>query len=96
VWFENSVSSGGMQIGRITPGGVVTEFSLAASSAGNLVAGPDGNLWFTDYSTGKIGQITPAGTISEFPLPSVDGVPAALAWTTCHQLAREPELSMAA
>ena len=34
------------------------------------IAGPDGNLWFTDMGTNKIGRMTPGApnTITEFPL----------------------------
>jgi virginiamycin B lyase len=31
-----------------------------------MVAGPDGNLWFTDVGGHKIGRITPSGIISTF------------------------------
>jgi uncharacterized protein (TIGR03437 family) len=31
-----------------------------------IAAGPDGNLWFTDYPS-SIGQIAPAGAVIEFP-----------------------------
>lgn len=34
-----------------------------------ITTGPDGNLWFTDYTTGKIGKITPAGVTTEYSLP---------------------------
>jgi virginiamycin B lyase len=33
-----------------------------------LVAGPDGSLWFTEARAAKIGRITPSGVITEFPL----------------------------
>jgi streptogramin lyase len=32
-----------------------------------ITAGPDGNLWFTEYRAGKIARISPAGNIAEFP-----------------------------
>lgn len=35
-----------------------------------IVAGPDGNLWFTEFTGAKIGRITPGGVITEFPLPN--------------------------
>src|ERR1035438_7398253 len=35
-----------------------------------ITAGPDGNVWFTEYRAGKIGRITPAGVITEFSIPS--------------------------
>jgi streptogramin lyase len=36
-----------------------------------ITAGPDGNLWFTEFTPGirTIGRITPEGAITEFPLP---------------------------
>jgi streptogramin lyase len=49
-------------------GSMTTEYPVPTASAEPLliVAGPDGNLWFTEYSAGKIGLITPAGVITEF------------------------------
>jgi streptogramin lyase len=46
----------------------ITEYPVptASSEPVGLVAGPDGNIWFTEYSVGKIGRITPAGVITEF------------------------------
>ena len=59
--------------------GTISEFSLPTHnfSPGGMTAGPDGNLWFTEFVSnecqrGKIGRITPAGEISEFSL-SFDG-----------------------
>ena len=34
-----------------------------------ITAGPDGNLWFTEFLGNKIGRITTAGVITEFPIP---------------------------
>jgi streptogramin lyase len=57
-------------IGRITPNGKITEFSAgldAGSIPVNIVAGPEGNLWFTNQgNTPGVGRITPDGTITEF------------------------------
>lgn len=44
---------------------VLTEYPGATSPWG-IAAGPDGNLWFTDYPS-SIGQIAPAGVVIEFP-----------------------------
>jgi hypothetical protein len=33
-----------------------------------IIAGPDGNLWFTEYHADNIGSITPSGEITEFAL----------------------------
>ncbi len=58
------------RIGRITPAGVVTEFSLPGERVPRHIAvGPDGNLWFTEY-LGVIGRITTTGAITEFLIPN--------------------------
>jgi streptogramin lyase len=76
LWF--AVQSSG-KIGRITPNGSLTKFSLPTNSfPGDITTGPDGNLWFTENisdTTGhfinhKIGRITPNGAIAEFSLPT--------------------------
>lgn len=60
------------KIGRITPAGVITEYSLPNNDgAGEIKFGPDGNLWFTltdNIAKDQIGQITPAGIVTEFPV----------------------------
>jgi photosystem II stability/assembly factor-like uncharacterized protein/streptogramin lyase len=50
-------------------------FSTPTASQGlyGITAGPDGNLWFTEYVSyqiGQIGRITPSGTVTEFAIPS--------------------------
>src|SRR5262249_3327923 len=67
---------------RITPAGAITDFPLPArdGSPGDLMVGPDGNLWFTQYSISSampavIGRITPAGAVSDFALSTAgDGL----------------------
>ena len=62
------------RIGRITPSGTVTEFSLASGAQPrDIIAGADGNLWVTEYGAGQLAQITPAGVITE--VQSVKGGP---------------------
>lgn len=70
------------KIGRITPRGHITEFTTPTpfSNPAGITVGPDGNLWFTEYSYrtregtqqggNKIGRITTRGVIKEFPLPT--------------------------
>jgi streptogramin lyase len=51
------------QIGRITPAGQITQFSLSMlqeNSPQEITAGPDGNLWFTENGSDQIGRLTPA------------------------------------
>ena len=52
---------------------VITEYAVptAASYPVGITAGPDGNLWFTEYSGNKIGQLVP----EEPPLPPTPGAP---------------------
>jgi streptogramin lyase len=75
VWFTvpDSQHYGG-SIGRITPGGVFTEFSRLNPAPSFIVTGPDGNLWFTaddgcDDGFASIGRMTPAGVLTEFKQP---------------------------
>jgi streptogramin lyase len=67
LWFT---VGGRPLVGRITPDGQVTEFTLPdpAAKPSSIVVGSDGNLWFAEYEGDKVGRITPTGTISEFPL----------------------------
>jgi len=58
LWYTEYA---GNQIGRITPAGVVTEYSTGITGYSNpygITAGSDGNLWFTDYSANQIGKIS--------------------------------------
>ncbi|MEO8191068.1 MAG: hypothetical protein ABI682_12065 [Acidobacteriota bacterium] len=73
VWFTERNAS---KIGRITPSGVVTEFSIptAGSEPTSITRGPDGNLWFTE-NAGKIGRITTAGAVTEYPLSNTSSTP---------------------
>jgi streptogramin lyase len=66
LWFVNRNPS---IVGRITPEGVITEFTdglTALSQPTAITAGPDGNLWFTETASGRIGRITTDGSITEF------------------------------
>ncbi len=77
LWFTLNAGVGPLRrghtsaIGRVTSAGVVTVFRTGLrkrSAPGEIVAGPGGNLWFTDVaSPPEIGQITTQGTITELP-----------------------------
>ncbi len=63
IWFSDM---GTTSIGKIAPGGMITEYPLAMGAIPtNITVGPDGNLWFSDNS-GAIGRITTSGSIHEF------------------------------
>ncbi len=61
--------------------GDITEFPLPTSPGPtdqnpvDITSGPDGNLWFTEFSGNRIGGITPAGVITRFPLPNPTSAP---------------------
>jgi streptogramin lyase len=41
--------------------------------------GPDGNVWFTEFSADKIAKITPSGTFTEYPIPTANSQPQGIA-----------------
>lgn len=55
----------------------INTYSTPTSSSGpnGIVAGPDGNLWFTEESGNAIGKISTSGSISEYPIPTSNAVP---------------------
>jgi streptogramin lyase len=83
LWFTEASS-----IGRVTPSGKITQFPIPpsevifptpppvfGSSPYRITAGPDGNLWFTEWLADKIGRITPSGTITQFQIPTAESHP---------------------
>lgn len=58
LWFGEF----GPMIGRITPGGGITEFSSGTRTGSDIAGGPDGNIWFTQFPSGGTGQIARIGT----------------------------------
>ncbi len=65
----------------MTESGALQEFSIpsapgvvpgtyGAPAPRNIVAGPDGAMWFTDPGDQSIGRITMSGAISEYPITS--------------------------
>ena len=65
------------KIGRITTGGVISEFPLPRDGRNptGIATGPDGALWFTETDGNRIGRITTAGAITEYPLPAAGSFP---------------------
>ena len=67
MWFlDSGNSSGGIKkaIGKIAPDGTIKEFSAPPSykldASSQIVRGPDGNLWFTEYTA--IARLAPDGS----------------------------------
>jgi streptogramin lyase len=73
LWFTERNASDNPAIGRLTPGGTFTEFSVGSTlftQSGSITAGKDGALWFTDpgYPT-SVDRITTTGTVTGSDAP---------------------------
>jgi len=71
MWF--TVQGGPSEIGTIGVNGGATYYTSGLTSGSNprgITLGPDGNLWFAEFSADKIGKITTAGVITEFTIPA--------------------------
>jgi virginiamycin B lyase len=66
MWFTEQAVD---KFGRITPGGVITEFTGVSAST-SIAAGPDGNLWIASAFTPQIARVTPTLAITIFPTPA--------------------------
>jgi hypothetical protein len=67
-WFTNP---GDDTIGRITADGDVAgpiAIQNGPSNPQDIVLGPDGNFWFTEYTAGAISRVTPQGVVERFPI----------------------------
>ena len=70
LWFNESSAN---QIGKITTGGMITEFPAPGARPYAISAGPSGDdrLWFTDANNDEIGASTTAGSITKYSIPPV-------------------------
>ena len=60
-------------------GQAIAQFPVSYEILGGIAAGPDGNVWYTEFSTSPtpphnpssaaIGRITPSGVVTHFPIP---------------------------
>jgi virginiamycin B lyase len=86
MWFTEGY---GNRVGRVTPGGVVTEFVIPTvdSFPTSIVAGPDGAMWFLETMTvanGRVARISMTGVFRESDLTSGEH-------TDLHDLAVGPD-----
>ena len=66
LWFTEP----GGYIGRITPAGVITEYStgIGGWQPKGITVGPDGLIWFSEGATKSVGKLNPwTGTMTRFP-----------------------------
>jgi streptogramin lyase len=70
LWFTEAYADG---VGKITPKGVITTYSLinVPGTQGNaepigITAGPDGNMWFVDTEDSALDKITPNGAVTQY------------------------------
>ncbi len=86
LWFagtRHANQGSGDVVGRVTSSGDVIEFPLpphpeAQLGISSIVAGPDGNLYFTEPNGDRTGQVSPTGQIIEAPLPVPGSRPRAI------------------
>src|SRR5262249_29864406 len=62
---------------RCTPAAIFAEFPTLTSASGpfGITAGPDGALWFSEFTGNRIGRITTGGTVTEFVIPTAASGP---------------------
>src|SRR2546426_12682779 len=55
----------------------ISQFALPTTGAEPtaIAAGPDGNLWFTEFAGNQIGRMTPAGGLTVYPLTAGNSGP---------------------
>jgi hypothetical protein len=61
----------GMAPAAADPAGTASNLGLGIDAPVGIVAGPDGNLWFTNTALNTIGLITTSGAVSSFGAPGV-------------------------
>lgn len=70
MWFTEQIPYG--NIGRVTPGGIVTEFPVANNHDGECITAGRGNvLWFASNQSRLIGKISTSGQVSTFTAPGI-------------------------
>jgi streptogramin lyase len=67
LWFLETAPAA---IGRITTAGAITEFPLPDGAPQDIIAGPDGALWTTDYAGNAVRRVATDGSITSFDVPT--------------------------
>jgi len=72
LWFTGEgPNATGDIVGKITTSGSISLYTTPTAHSGpvGITQGPDGAMWFTEWSAAKIGRIDDSGNIREFSLP---------------------------
>ncbi len=77
LWFFEANPQYVDRLGKITPAGAITEFpgapnhqgATTANFSSDMVAGPDGTVWYTESLSGFIARVTPDGIVTESFVP---------------------------
>jgi virginiamycin B lyase len=76
VWIAWSGASGLQELQQVGASvSIGTFISLPGTGPIRIAPGPDGAMWFSEYTANAIGRITPAGTVTSYPLPSANAGP---------------------
>ncbi len=94
IWLTTSALGQGRPdwILKVRADGTVTAFQAgngtgqSGTGPEHITAGPDGNLWFTEFWTNRIGRMTPSGALTEFPIPTPDSAPRGIVSGPDHAL----------
>jgi streptogramin lyase len=65
------------ELSAVAGTGTIAEYRVPTvnSQPVSIVAGPDGNLWFTELRGNRIARMTTAGAVTEFPIPTANSQP---------------------
>jgi streptogramin lyase len=69
MWFTDVI---GDQVGKITPSGVPTLYSVPGGSEPFDIAVSDGNVWFSELLGNTVDKVTTSGTITRYSLGGSD------------------------
>lgn len=92
IWFTETGGATGVvatgarrgnigKVGKITPTGVITEYSVPASETFlvGIATGPDHDLWVTDRAANKVYRVTVSGTVdAAFAIPTANSEPTSI------------------
>jgi virginiamycin B lyase len=65
----------------VSTSGAFTEYTVPTpnSNPAGITAGPDGNLWFSEFNANKLAKITTAGVFTEYAIPTSGSEPLGIA-----------------